>query len=63
MTDTPPAAPALEALRRELDVLDEDLLDLLAKRRDVTQQVKSLKQVAAKSPMSPHHGSRKGKGA
>jgi chorismate mutase / prephenate dehydratase len=53
MTDTPPAAPALHALRRELDALDEDLLNLLAKRRDVTQQVKSLKQVTAKSPMSP----------
>jgi chorismate mutase / prephenate dehydratase len=53
MTDTPPAAPALDALRRELDALDEDLLNLLAKRRDVTQQVKSLKQVTAKATMSP----------
>ncbi len=53
MTDTPPAAPALDALRRELDDLDDALLGLLAKRRDITQQVKSFKQVTAKSIMSP----------
>lgn len=53
MTDINPAAPALDALRRELDGLDDELLSLLAKRRDVTQQVKSLKQVNAKTFMSP----------
>lgn len=53
MNDTPPAAPALDALRQELDALDEALLTLLSKRRDITQQVKSLKQVTAKSVMSP----------
>jgi chorismate mutase / prephenate dehydratase len=53
MTDTLPAAPALDALRRELDGLDEELLSLLAKRREVTQQVKSFKQVTAKTTASP----------
>jgi chorismate mutase / prephenate dehydratase len=53
MTDTPSAAPALDALRRELDALDDELLGLLAKRREVTQHVKSLKQVTAKTIMSP----------
>lgn len=53
MNDSTPAAPALDALRRELDVLDEELLGFLAKRRDVTQQVKSLKQVTAKTTLSP----------
>jgi chorismate mutase / prephenate dehydratase len=53
MTETPSAAPALDALRRELDTLDDALLDLLAKRREVTQQVKSLKHVTAKTVMSP----------
>jgi chorismate mutase / prephenate dehydratase len=53
MTDTPPAAHALDALRRELDDLDDALLGLLAKRRDITQQVKSLKQVTDKTAMSP----------
>ena len=53
MNDSVPAAPALDALRRELDVLDEELLSFLAKRRDVTQQIKSLKQVTAKTAVSP----------
>lgn len=53
MTDLTTAAPALDALRRELDGIDEELLSLLAKRRDVTQQVKSLKQVTAKTTVSP----------
>jgi chorismate mutase / prephenate dehydratase len=53
MTDNPPVAPALEALRHELDDLDVALLNLLAKRQDITQQVKSLKQVTARTVMSP----------
>lgn len=53
MTDITTTAPALDALRRELDGLDEELLGLLVKRRDVTQQVKSLKQVTAKTTPSP----------
>jgi chorismate mutase / prephenate dehydratase len=53
MTDLPPAAPALDALRRELDELDDMVLGLLAKRQSITQQVKSFKQVTAKNTMSP----------
>jgi chorismate mutase / prephenate dehydratase len=53
MTETPPAAPALDALRRELDELDDMVLGLLAKRQSITQQVKSFKQVTAKTTMSP----------
>jgi chorismate mutase / prephenate dehydratase len=53
MTETPPAAPALDALRRELDALDDMVLGLLAKRQSITQQVKSFKQVTAKTTMSP----------
>jgi chorismate mutase / prephenate dehydratase len=53
MTDSPPAAPALDNLRRELDALDAELIGILAKRSDVTQQVKSFKQVTAKTTMSP----------
>lgn len=53
MTDSPPAAPALDALRRELDALDDALLGVLAKRQQITQQVKSLKQVTAKTTISP----------
>jgi chorismate mutase / prephenate dehydratase len=53
MTDIPAAAPALDALRRELDDVDEALLSLLAKRQSITQQVKSFKQVTAKSTASP----------
>jgi chorismate mutase / prephenate dehydratase len=53
MTDAPPAAPALEALRRELDDVDDGLLALLAKRLVLTQQVKSFKQVTTKTTASP----------
>jgi chorismate mutase / prephenate dehydratase len=53
MTDAPMAAPALDALRRELDDVDDMLLVLLAKRLGLTQQVKSFKQVTAKTTGSP----------
>ena len=56
MTDKPisdTSGAALEALRRELDTLDDGLIDLLAKRFAVTAQVKSFKQVTAKTEMSP----------
>jgi chorismate mutase / prephenate dehydratase len=53
MTDAPPATPALDALRRELDDVDDALLALLAKRQGVTRQVKSFKQVSAKTFASP----------
>jgi chorismate mutase / prephenate dehydratase len=53
MTDAPPAAPALEALRRELDDVDDGLLALLVKRLVLTQQVKSFKQVTTKTTASP----------
>jgi chorismate mutase len=52
MTDDK-AAPALEALRRELDAIDSGLLALLAKRFSVSDQVKSFKQVTAKAALSP----------
>jgi chorismate mutase / prephenate dehydratase len=53
MTETPPATPALDALRRELDDVDEALVVLLTKRQSITQQVKSFKQVTAKTVSSP----------
>jgi chorismate mutase / prephenate dehydratase len=53
MTDNPPQAPALDALRRELDDVDEALLSLLAKRKSITQQVKSFKQVTSKNLTLP----------
>jgi chorismate mutase / prephenate dehydratase len=58
MTDAPTAAPALDALRRELDDVDDALLALLAKRLTITQQVKSFKQVTAKTVNSPLRPSR-----
>jgi chorismate mutase / prephenate dehydratase len=53
MTDAPSATPALDALRRELDDVDDALLSLLAKRVTITAQVKSFKQVTAKTLTSP----------
>ena len=53
MTELTPAAPALDALRRELDDVDDALLALLAKRLVLTQQVKSFKQVTTKTTGSP----------
>lgn len=53
MNDAPTAAPALDALRRELDEVDDALLALLAKRLTITRQVKSFKQVTAKTAESP----------
>ena len=44
---------ALETLRRELDALDDSMLELLAQRFAVTTQVKSFKQVTAKAIASP----------
>ncbi len=51
--NTENSGDALDALRRELDSLDDGLIELLAKRFTVTAQVKSLKQVTAKSVASP----------
>jgi chorismate mutase / prephenate dehydratase len=48
MTDAPSTTPALDALRRELDEVDNGLLTLLAKRVSITAQVKSFKQVTSK---------------
>lgn len=53
MTDTPTSTPALDALRRELDDVDDALLTLLAKRVGLTAQVKSFKQVTSKTNGSP----------
>ena len=53
MTELTPAAPALDALRRELDDVDDAMLALLAKRLVLTQQVKSFKQVTTKTTGSP----------
>ena len=61
MTDKPNSdnrGAALEALRRELDALDDTMVELLAKRFAVTAQVKSFKQVTAKTAMSPLRPSR-----
>jgi chorismate mutase len=48
-----PVAPALDALRRELDDIDDTLLALVAKRFAVTNQVKSFKQVTGRQQASP----------
>ncbi len=53
MTDTPSSTPALDALRRELDDVDDALLALLGKRVGLTAQVKSFKQVTGKEAGSP----------
>jgi chorismate mutase / prephenate dehydratase len=53
MTDQNLAAPALDALRRELDDVDDALLAVLAKRLVLTQQVKSFKAVTSKITASP----------
>lgn len=53
MNDTPKGGAALEALRQELDGIDGSLLALLAERFVVTEQVKALKQVAAKVTQTP----------
>ncbi len=58
MTDVSAPTPALDALRRELDDVDAALLNLLAKRKSITQQVKSFKQVTAKTASSPLRPSR-----
>jgi chorismate mutase / prephenate dehydratase len=52
MSDKTPT-PALDALRRELDEIDNTLLTLLAKRFAVTDQVRSFKQVTGKVSTSP----------
>jgi chorismate mutase / prephenate dehydratase len=44
---------ALEALRQELDSIDTGLLKLLGERFVLTEQVKALKQVAARVSQSP----------
>lgn len=44
---------ALDALRRELDGIDDGLLELLGKRFAVTEQVKALKQATGKLIQSP----------
>jgi chorismate mutase len=53
MTDAQPAAPALEALRRELDEIDDAMIALLSRRVGITQDVKSLKLVTSKALVSP----------
>jgi chorismate mutase / prephenate dehydratase len=53
MIELTPAAPALDALRRELDDVDDAMLALLAKRFVLTQQVKSFKLVTTKTTGSP----------
>ena len=52
-TATTSAGPALEALRNELDEIDDGLLGLLAKRFRVTAQVRSFKQATTKTLQSP----------
>ncbi len=56
MNEVPPSGPALQALRQELDDLDDALLALLAKRFAITAQVKSFKRAthtASASPLRP----------
>jgi chorismate mutase len=53
--------PALEALRQELDGLDDGLLDLLGKRFALTEQVKAIKQVSGKLAQSPLRPAREDK--
>jgi chorismate mutase / prephenate dehydratase len=53
MTEAATATPALDALRRELDDVDDRLLSLLATRQTLTGQVKSFKQVTSKTTGSP----------
>jgi chorismate mutase / prephenate dehydratase len=53
MTELTPAAPALDALRRELDDVDDRMMSLLAQRLVLTQQVKSFKLVTTKTTGSP----------
>ncbi len=52
---TPTTAAALEDLRREIDAIDEQIVDLLARRHDVVQRVVTLKK-AAHLPI--HHPAR-----
>lgn len=53
MTELPPSGPALQALRQELDDVDDALLALLAKRFSVTAQVKSFKRATHNTSASP----------
>jgi chorismate mutase / prephenate dehydratase len=53
MTDVPPSGPALQALRQELDDVDDAMLALLAKRFAITAQVKSFKRATHTTSTSP----------
>lgn len=53
MSEVPPGGSALESLRRELDGIDDALLQSVLKRFHVTAQVKSFKQVMARDAGSP----------
>jgi chorismate mutase / prephenate dehydratase len=53
MNEVPPSGPALQALRQELDEVDDALLALLAKRFAVTAQVKSFKRATHTTSTSP----------
>jgi chorismate mutase / prephenate dehydratase len=53
MNEVPPSGPALQALRQELDDVDDALLALLAKRFAVTAQVKSFKRATHTTSTSP----------
>jgi chorismate mutase / prephenate dehydratase len=49
----PPSGPALQALRQELDDVDDAMLALLAKRFAITAQVKSFKRATHTTSTSP----------
>jgi chorismate mutase / prephenate dehydratase len=56
MSDQAPNSAALDALRRDLDDVDDAILALLSKRQLITQQVKSFKLATHKllgSPLRP----------
>ena len=53
MNELPPTGPALQALRQELDDVDDAILALLAKRFSITAQVKSFKRATNKASGSP----------
>jgi chorismate mutase / prephenate dehydratase len=53
MSEQAPNSAALDALRRDLDDVDDALLALLSKRQLLTQQVKSFKLATGKKQGSP----------
>jgi chorismate mutase / prephenate dehydratase len=53
MNEQAPGSAALDALRRDLDDVDQALLEMLGKRQLLTAQVKSFKRATSQHPDSP----------